>query len=235
MLLCYCIWLKQDNFWALDDEETLQAAKTAIAMLLKSVERLMPHEDGQGWHLPKMHEQLHIPNNIVLFGVHKNVCTGPQEHNHIENSKKPAKQTQKCKFTFDWQLANHLAECYLIDFVQTRICDTSSSQSGACFHAPTMRTTMLQVQCLLHHASMFLHFKLITNLTPSWSAMKMRPEPHRHLRSCHCMLCAWFHFYWNKWNSIRKFSVFASLSTPLMALSSSVIQITGEMVHGLTM
>jgi len=48
MLLCYWAWLKQDNFWALDDEETLQAAKTAIATLLKSVERLMPHENGRG-------------------------------------------------------------------------------------------------------------------------------------------------------------------------------------------
>jgi len=58
MLLCYWAWMKQDNFWALDDKETLQAAKTAIATLLKSVERLMPCKDGQGWYLPKMHEQL---------------------------------------------------------------------------------------------------------------------------------------------------------------------------------
>ena len=78
----------------LDDKETLQAAKTAIATLLKSIERLMPGKDGQGWHLPKMHEQLHIPDNIVLFRAYKNVHTGPQENNHIENSKKPTKQTQ---------------------------------------------------------------------------------------------------------------------------------------------
>ena len=40
--------------------------------------------------------------------------TGPQEHNHIHNTKKPSKQVQRNKHTLDKQLGTRLAERYII-------------------------------------------------------------------------------------------------------------------------
>ena len=50
-----------------------------------------------------MHEQLHVADNIMLYGAHRNVHTGPQEHNHIENVKRPARLSQKRKVVSDLQ------------------------------------------------------------------------------------------------------------------------------------
>ena len=47
--------------------------------------------------------------------------TGPQEHNHIENTKKPIERTQKCKAVFDLQIANRLVDKYVIDHTHTKI------------------------------------------------------------------------------------------------------------------
>ena len=56
-----------------------------------------------------------------MFGSHKNIHTGPAEHNHIENSKKPSLLTQKSKKLFDWQLANRLNEKTMIDLALNKI------------------------------------------------------------------------------------------------------------------
>ena len=56
-----------------------------------------------------------MAENIKLFGAHQNVHTGPQEHNHIENTKNPSKLVQRNKMTLDIQLANQLLDKYLID------------------------------------------------------------------------------------------------------------------------
>ena len=51
---------------------------------------LIPRMVGNNWHIAKIHEQLHVAENILLYGAHENVHTGQQEHNHIENTKKPS-------------------------------------------------------------------------------------------------------------------------------------------------
>jgi hypothetical protein len=53
-----------------------------------------------------MHEQLHVP---VAYGNHKNIHTGPQEHNHID-IKKAAKKTQQNKNKFDVQTGHRVME-----------------------------------------------------------------------------------------------------------------------------
>lgn len=121
MLLCYWAWLKKDEYWHINDFEALQTAKHAIWVLTSWLKTHFPHTIGQLWKIPKIHEQLHIAFYIQLFGAHRNMHTGPQEHNHIENTKKPSERTQKRKAVFDLQIANRLAGKYVIDHTHTKI------------------------------------------------------------------------------------------------------------------
>ena len=99
----------------------MQIAKNAIWVLTNCLKTLFPRTIGQNWRIPKIHEQLHIAAYIVLFGAHRNMHTGPQEHNHIENTKKPSERTQKRKAVFDLQIANRLVDKYVIDYTHTKI------------------------------------------------------------------------------------------------------------------
>ena len=113
--LCYWAWLKKDHHWVKNDLCAFQTAKDAIAQMLSNLVTCVPRNTGRGWHIPKLHEQLHVAHTILLFGSHKNVHTGPAEHNHIELSKKPAARTQMRKDTFDWQVSNRLVDKYVVD------------------------------------------------------------------------------------------------------------------------
>lgn len=115
MILCYHAWLKLESYWKQSDTETFDAAQKAIEKLLNQIIELMPRTSGNKWHVAKIHEQLHVAENINFFGAHWNVHTGPQEHNHIFNTKKPSKQVQRKKNTLDWQLANRLSEKYVLN------------------------------------------------------------------------------------------------------------------------
>ena len=115
MVLCYQAWLKLDKFWKRDDNATFDNVQMAVEKLLQSIIKLMPRSSGQNWEIAKIHEQLHVAENIKYFGAHQNVHTGPQEHNHIANTKKPSKLVQRKKKTLDLQLAKRLSEKYLIE------------------------------------------------------------------------------------------------------------------------
>ena len=71
--------------------------------------------------IPKIHEQLHVAENIELYGAHRNVHTGPQEHNHIQNVKHPARGRQKRKALFDLQISDWLVDKLIIDYTHTSI------------------------------------------------------------------------------------------------------------------
>src|SRR5687768_7960138 len=106
MLICYWAWLKKDNYWDCNDMGALEHAKTAIKKTVYQLVHLLSRKTGCKWKIPKIHEQLHIAHNIHLFGAHQNIHTGPQEHNHIENTKNLVKRTQQRKAFFDYQLGN---------------------------------------------------------------------------------------------------------------------------------
>jgi len=106
LLLCYWAWLKKEEFWDINDMDALQCAKSSIFKTINCLKYLFPRSAGNQWKIPKLHEQMHIAHNIKLFGSHLNIHTGPQEHNHIANSRKPSQPTQKRKRHFDWQLGN---------------------------------------------------------------------------------------------------------------------------------
>ena len=115
MLLSYWSWLKRDTYWKRESKSDLLTAQWAISTLLENLQNSFPRTSGSEWNIPKFHEQLHVAYNIYLFGAHSNVHSGPHEHNHVENSKKPFKHTQKVKTKTDFQLANRLVDRYVID------------------------------------------------------------------------------------------------------------------------
>jgi hypothetical protein len=124
MLLCYWAWLKNDHHWLLDDLDEYEVTKTAIAKMLDTLVTCMPRLKGNGWQIPKMHEQLHVAHNILLFGSHKNIHTGPTEKNHIELSKKTSRRTQLRKSNFDWQVSNRLVDKMIVDLALEHISES---------------------------------------------------------------------------------------------------------------
>jgi hypothetical protein len=121
LLLCYWAWLKKDYHWDNSDEAQYQITKVSIAKMLQQLVKCMPRITGNCWNIPKMHEQLHVASNIHLFGLHKNIHTGPTEQNHIELSKTIACRPQLRKSTFDWQVANRLVDKMIIDLALDHI------------------------------------------------------------------------------------------------------------------
>ena len=117
----------------MDDKNALLKAQHTIETLLKEIITLIPRSTGNYWEIVKIHEQLHVPENIDLFGAHRNVHTGLQEHNHIQNTKKPSKQVQRNKFTFDWELGNRLADKYIIDSACQKFAASHETNSNTNF------------------------------------------------------------------------------------------------------
>jgi hypothetical protein len=115
MLLCYWAWLKQDLYWDINSTEQYEIVKDAVSTLLHELIHCVPRETGNGWNIPKIHEQLHVPCYIQMFGAHRNLHTGPAEHNHIELSKQPAGRTQMRAHVFEWQVANRLVDKLVVD------------------------------------------------------------------------------------------------------------------------
>jgi hypothetical protein len=61
---------------------------------------------GHGLKTTKTHAPLHMDYNLHYFGSNNNSHSGPCESNHIENVKKPSRNTQQQKDTIDDQLCN---------------------------------------------------------------------------------------------------------------------------------
>jgi hypothetical protein len=123
-ILCYWTWLKQDKFWMVNDHTACQEATRSIKIMMDQLQSLWPREDGLEWNLTKIHEQFHVPMDIHRMGNHKNVHTGPQEHNHIP-IKHAAMKTQKCKKKLDIQTGERVMERLVIqrafDFVKESV------------------------------------------------------------------------------------------------------------------
>ena len=74
-----------------------------------------PRETGQGWDLPKFHEQLHVIDDIIWNGAPSGSFSGLLENNFIPFVKKPSKRTKRRRKQLDAQIARRNYETYLID------------------------------------------------------------------------------------------------------------------------
>ena len=121
MILCYWKWLKKDSYWKVGDNVARHQAKDAIRRMLKKIKKLLDRKKGNGWNVPKFHEQLHVPDDIHRNGPPSCTNTQSTEHNHIEIVKNHYQNTQKRKLELDKQLGNRLSEGYKIDLVHRMI------------------------------------------------------------------------------------------------------------------
>jgi hypothetical protein len=121
MLLSYWVWLKRDTYWERGKKAPREAARQAIRVMLRELMRLWPRERGQGWEKAKIHEQLHVPDDIERNGAPQGSHTGPTEHNHIRLVKRPAKGTQQRAEVLDKQLGQRVSDAYIVDMAYQRM------------------------------------------------------------------------------------------------------------------
>jgi len=121
MMLCYRMWLKREQYWKPGDQAAKARAKEAIRKFLADLKKLWPCQKGQGWCIPKYHEQLHIPDDIERNGAPHNTFTGPTEHHHIAFIKNPARGTQNRQNKLDQQIAERYKESVIIDTACTAL------------------------------------------------------------------------------------------------------------------
>jgi hypothetical protein len=115
MMLCYWMWLKKDKYWKRGDKVAKLVARTAIQTMLSELMKLWPREKGQGWQKAKVHEQLHVPDDIERNGAPAGWHSGPTENNHIATVKNFASQTNRRRETLDEQIGNRNAESFIIN------------------------------------------------------------------------------------------------------------------------
>ena len=125
-MLCYWAWLKQDFFWAVDDEAACLQMEQSIRIMLQEIQNLWPRNTSLEWMLTKFHEQFHVPRDIQRQGRHANVHTGPQEHNHI-SIKKASKRTQLQKHKMDLQTGERIADRLVLQRAFDRVAETVQS------------------------------------------------------------------------------------------------------------
>ena len=128
MILSYWVWLKRDTYWSRGNKAAKTAARNAISVMLGELIRLWPRMRGQGWEKAKIHEQLHVPDDIHRHGAPQGSHTGPTEHNHIRLVKRPAKGTQQRAEVFDRQLGQRVSDSYIIDMAYQRMTTSLDSK-----------------------------------------------------------------------------------------------------------
>lgn len=115
MILCYWSWLKKDKYWKRGDKEAKHVARSAIQTMLSELMKLWPRKQGNGWEKAKIHEQLHVPDDIERNGAPQGWHSGPTENNHIASVKNYASQTNRRRETLDAQIGARNAESFIIN------------------------------------------------------------------------------------------------------------------------
>ena len=113
-LLAYRSWLHKTEYWEVGNNAGKVNAKEAIKSCLRYLKKHLPRTEGQGWNIPKFHEQIHVPDDIERNGPPSVTFTGVVEKQHI-NSKKHCERTTKNRQTLDKQTGHRLFETAVIN------------------------------------------------------------------------------------------------------------------------
>ena len=110
------------GFWAVEDKDVEEPKlKRKIAQLIRDMVRYIPREEGAGWKLQKIHEAMHIPEQITMRGPPRGFDTGANENHHISKAKRPAKQVRKRHGTFEWDVAQRVSDQLIAKTARDRI------------------------------------------------------------------------------------------------------------------
>ena len=88
--------------------------------LMFQIQKVAFRTKGMGLKLMKYHAIIHLTNDILLFGVPKEVDTGPNESHH-KPSKHAAKLTQRNEVTFLIQVAERLTEFTVVEYAMEEV------------------------------------------------------------------------------------------------------------------
>lgn len=113
-LLAYRSWLRKSEYWEVDDPDGPVKAKQSIKKCLQSLIDDFPRTKGQGWNVPKFHEQLHVPDDITRNGPPSVTYSGVVEHQHV-TAKKHAQRTRKHLATMDNEIGRRMHETIVIN------------------------------------------------------------------------------------------------------------------------
>ena len=112
LMLSWRWWLKKGRL----PKEEVNLSITAIKKLHVFFKSVVNRQDGQGMKIIKFHLSMHIPKNIMDFGVTANIDTGPAESNHKKNAVQPSRLTQMWAETFEVSTARRYFENVVMDF-----------------------------------------------------------------------------------------------------------------------
>jgi hypothetical protein len=115
-LLMFNAWMSSNRgFWQKGDAMHKSAALQAIKDLMKYITENFQRDGGQGWNLSKLHELLHVPCFIDLYGAPSNYDSGPCERMHKDFAKQPGRRSLKRHETFTKQAAVRLVDRHIVD------------------------------------------------------------------------------------------------------------------------
>jgi hypothetical protein len=133
MLLLYWVWLKRDSYWKRGDhKDAKDSARKAIRVMLRELIHLWPRVRGNGWEKAKIHEQLHVPDDIEWNGAPQGSHMGPTDYNHFRLVERPAKGTQQRADVFDRQLGQGVSDAYIVDMAYQRMTTIMINRLNPC-------------------------------------------------------------------------------------------------------
>jgi hypothetical protein len=115
LVLIVLSWSKQDTFWDINDDQAPKRVDKALRKMVAGLKELLPRTEGEGWMTSKIHELLHMVFDILRFGSPNNTHSGAWESNHKHTAINPSSTAQFQHATFDWQIANRLADHLVIE------------------------------------------------------------------------------------------------------------------------
>ena len=142
MILCLWSWLKQDEFWHPGDTEYEEYVQDSIKTLINQMNHLLPRGKGRGWEITKVHELLHLVQDIKELGAHCNVNSDKCESSHKNLIKNPARNAQRRVQTLDSSLANRQVDRLIIDHAYSHV-QQQSNQA----HVVKEKKNVYQYRC----------------------------------------------------------------------------------------
>ena len=131
-LLVFHSWMSdRSEYWTVGDEWAEKNALKSIVKMMDFITKTFSCKSPQGWHISKMHELLHVPKFISLFGAPSNFDSGPCERMHKEIAKQPGRKSQKRHATFTFQAAKHLAEKHVLSLASKELTDKPVKAASA--------------------------------------------------------------------------------------------------------
>jgi hypothetical protein len=153
-LLITLQWLsKNENYWDASDTRMKEEAQENIKAFIEFLTAKFQRSSQQNWNISKVHELLHIPSLISLFGSPANYDSAACEQMHKDFAKQPGRKSQKRNETFDQQAASRLAQRYIID--------TSMNVIQKSMSYATESTNMSDTMKVASASHFFVNFQIV--------------------------------------------------------------------------